>query len=220
MQIPAKNFWKNTHERPSVQDRTIYSKSWILNYYLFFHNFKFVVTQLSLVGQFIEHILLVQTGSISQALIHVLTVPFKELHSVCEAGLPFAHEMSEMQFANCSVSFSAVICVCWTHIHFILTCFFSQKYSWNYSLQHTSFYLLRKIINYFGVLNKLGFFSAWNTGYAIVRVKRNSVVLIYQSSKWVPYHCKNGCISLPLSVEISQLFLVFISSAREKVNFE
>lgn len=77
MQIPAKNLWKTTHELPSLQELTVYSKSWILNYYLFFHNLKSVATQLSLVGQFIKNVLLFQTGSINQALIHVLTVPFK-----------------------------------------------------------------------------------------------------------------------------------------------
>lgn len=55
-----------------------------------------MATQLPLVGQLIKHTLLMQTGSISQEVTQVFTVPFKELHSLCEAGLPFAHQMSEM----------------------------------------------------------------------------------------------------------------------------
>lgn len=152
MQILAKNLWKTTHELPSLQKLTVYSKSWILNYYLFFQNFKFMATQLSLVGQFIKMVFLLQTDSISRALVHVLTVPFKKLHSLCEAGLPSAWDIRNVQLANCSISFSVVNCVCETHIYFILT-YFSQKYSWNYSFKHTGFYLLQKIINDFGVRN-------------------------------------------------------------------
>lgn len=220
MQIPAKNLWKTTHELLSLQELTVYSKSWIWNYYLLFHNFKFVATQLSLVGQFIKRVLLIQTGSIRQALIHVLTVPFKKLHSLCEAGLPFAHEMWEMYRLQTTLFLFQQWFVFVKHICFILTCSFSQKYSWVCSLWHTRFYLLQKIISDFGVLNDPVIFYMEHL-LCKIRVKRNSVILhFHQSTKWVPYHCKNGCIILPLKYEISQLFLAFISSARVKVNFE
>ena len=74
-----KNLWKTTHELPSPQKLSIYSNSWILNYYLSFQNLSLSHhgNPLSLVGHFIKCLLGIQTGSIGQALIHVLTDPLQ-----------------------------------------------------------------------------------------------------------------------------------------------
>lgn len=40
-----------------------------------------------------------------------LLITFKELQFVCEAQLPFAHEISETQSVNCSISLAEVISI-------------------------------------------------------------------------------------------------------------
>lgn len=153
-----------------------------------------MATQLSLVRHFVKCLLGIRTGSIVQALIHVLIDPLQRtpvglwgMTSLC------TWNVRNRQFANCSISLAEVICI---HLSTQYILFLHVS-----SLVSTSEILAcnildgisqKKIISDLGVqintcqnacnFSTTFFFSTWNTGYAIVGMKGDLIFLYISQS--------------------------------------